>query len=95
MEKMKFYKIIFEETGDVVCYAKNTSSTDIASEVCGLLGEGYVSEEIDREEYERETEDIEDDENTGPCVIVRDEELGITVTADDGLHFFIDMEDEE
>lgn len=60
---MKYYKIIHKPTGEVSCYVKNSSSTDIVSEICGLFGDEYGFEEIRKEEYERESEDAGDDES--------------------------------
>ena len=60
---MKYYKIVFKETGDVSCYAKTDDVSHSLADVLGLLGEGYVSEEITKEEYDEETEHIDDDDD--------------------------------
>lgn len=91
----RFYKIIFKETGDISCYVKNGGNTDIASEICGLFGEGYIPEEITQEEYERDTADTDEGEEGEDYLLVRDEEAGVTIMADDGLHFIIDDEDDD
>ena len=51
---MKYYKIIHKETGKLMCHAKSIHDVD---DVCEILGaDEYVSEELSKEEFERETE---------------------------------------
>lgn len=57
---MKYYKIIHKETGTLMCYVSGNSD-DSANDICEILGlNDYTFEEINKEEYERETEDTEE-----------------------------------
>ena len=63
---MVYYKIIHKATGRVMCYASseiepNTDDiTLVSSEILTILGDEYTAEQISKEEYDKEAEDLDD-----------------------------------
>lgn len=56
---MAYFKIIHKETDQLMCYGK-TAEKHING-VCDIFGDEYKAVAVTKEEYERETEEGEDD----------------------------------
>lgn len=54
---MNYYKIIHKETDTLMCYV--TCESGNADDVCKMLGSGYISVEITKEEHDRENGALE------------------------------------
>ena len=57
---MNYYKIIHKETGTLMCYASCESGGNV-DDIREILGRNeHIAVAITKEEYERETGDVED-----------------------------------